>query len=421
MGNIAVGWDGVFAVRRGAKCHLVLTCWTWGVGVALQWCPEWACVAEGGVTVAACPDTSPPTQGVAAVTLGGPPCSGQPAPARAQGHRRVPRSASHRPPHLSQQASPDRGLGDQADSIETYLTQINHIPVLTAAQERAVAVRITAGRAAAHQLRGAPQATEQLGPQRRRDLSWVIQDGQRAKTDLVRANLWVVVSVASRYLASGMPLPDLIQEGNIALIRAVDKFDYTRGCPFSVYATPWIRGAMIQALYEQARPVRLPTSLIKLVNRWDRAHRELVDHLGRPPTTAQLATTIGVTPDSVVTLARYGQQPLSLEQVVEHHGAALVEELLRVGHPITGVEARAWAWWLRKQLQTVLASLSDTEASILRLRFGLDDGQPRTIDEISQAHHLTRGQVQHIQAHALARLRQHVHSATLRDYLTDDH
>ena len=390
----------------------MLTRWTWGVGVALRWCPELACLAEGGVTVAACPDTSPPAQGVVAVAPGG---------QQRSGHRRVPRVARHRPPGPPQQALPDRGLGDQADSIETYLTQINHIAPLTAAQEGGLGVRITAGRTAAHQLRGAPQTTAHLGPQQRRDLSRMIQDGEQAKTDLVQANLRVVVAVASRYLASGMPLPDLIQEGNIALIRAVDKFDYTRGCPFSVYATHWIRYAMTQALYEQARPVRLPVSLAKLINRWERAHRELVDHLGRPPTTAQLATTIGVTPDAVVTIARYGQQPLSLDHVAEHHGDALVEEFLRAGHPITGVETRAWAWLRRKQLQTVLASLSDAEASILRLRFGLHDGQPRTINQISQAHHLTRRQVRHIQTHALARLRHPAHSATLHDYLTDDH
>ena len=210
-----------------------------------------------------------------------------------------------------------------------------------------------------------------------------------------------------------MPLLDLIQEGNLGLVRAAERFDYTRGCPFSVYATYWIRHAIIQALVDQARVVRLPAHLIKLINRWGCVHRDLVRHLGRKPTPDELANKMGLNRDDVLDIQRYAQEPISLDQALEEHGDALVEEFLRVSQTITGLEVIS-ATLVQTQIHTALATLSEGEASIIRLRFGLLDGQPRTIEEISRAQGLSRRQIRQIEAQAITRLRR---CGVLRDRL----
>jgi len=309
----------------------------------------------------------------------------------------------------------DAHLTTSADSLRVYLNQIGKIALLTAAQEVELAKRVEAGLYAAERLRWAENSTENLSRRLRRDLRWIVRDGQRATNHLLEANLRLVVSVAKRYTGRGLALLDLIQEGNLGLIRAVEKFDYTKGFKFSTYATWWIRQAITRGIADQARTIRIPVHTIEVINKLGRIHRELRG-LGREPTPAELATEMGATPDRVLEIRRHAREAISLDQAVGEWGDRQLGELLEDSEavdPIDVVSVRL----LADQLQSVLATLSEREAGVVRLRFGLIDGQPRTLDEIGQVYGVTREHVRQIESKTMCKLRHPSRSGFLRDYL----
>ena len=314
------------------------------------------------------------------------------------------------------QARRDADLTVAADSVRTYLTQIARIALLTAEQEVTLAKRVEAGLYAAERIHQTQDSTQKLSPELRRDLRSIVRDGERAKTHLLEANLRLVVSVAKRYTGRGMPLLDLIQEGNFGLIRAVEKFDYTRGFKFSTYATWWIRQAITRAMADQARTIRIPVHMVEVINKLMRIRRELLQDLGREPTSGELATEMDLTPDQVVEIQRYAREPLSLDQPIGEEGDCPLGDFIHDSQAVIAVDAVSFTL-LRGHLQSILATLSKREASIVRLRFGLTDGQPRTLDEIGQAHGVTREHVRQIETRTLAKLRHPARSWLLRDYL----
>jgi len=307
-------------------------------------------------------------------------------------------------------------LGPSVDSVRAYLNQIGTIALLTAEQEVALAKRIEAGLYAAYRLRHADEWAQGLSPQLCRDLRWIARDGQRAKNHLLEANLRLVVSMAKRYTGRGLPLLDLIQEGNLGLIRAVEKFDYTKGYKFSTYATWWIRQALTRAIADQARSIRLPVHLTETINRMQCLRRELLYDLGREPTCPELAQHLGLTTDRVRQMQHYQREPLSLDQPVGDDHETRLGDFLEDDQAVVPFEAVS-ARLLGDQLRCVLATLSEREAGIARLRFGLTDGQPRTLDEIGQIYDLTRERIRQIHTQTLAKLRHHARAHPLRDYL----
>ncbi len=308
-----------------------------------------------------------------------------------------------------------------ADPLRTYLGQIGRAALLTADQEVDLASRIEAGVYAAERLRrsdvpGAAGSTEEVPPQLRRDLKWIVRDGERARTRLLEANLRLVVSVAKRYAGRGMAFLDLIQEGNLGLIRAVEKFDYTKGYKFSTYATWWIRQAISRGLAEQARTVRLPVHLVEIINRHNRLHRELLQQLGREPTAHELADALDVTVDKVLDIQQHAREPLSLDQAVGDEGDSQLGDFIEDSAAVVAVDVVNFAL-LQDQLDQVLATLSVREAGIIRLRYGLSDGRPRTLDEIGQVYGVTRERIRQIEAKTMTKLRHPARSRSLRDYL----
>ena len=304
-----------------------------------------------------------------------------------------------------------------ADLVRVYLQQIGKVPLLTAAEEVELARRIEAGLYADERLHRNEHSTEKLSPQLRRDLRWIVGDGQRAKTHLLEANLRLVVSMAKRYTGLGMPLLDLIQEGNLGLIRAVEKFDYTKGYKFSTYATWWIRQAITRAIADQVRTIRMPVHIIEMINKLGRTERELRQDLGRQPTCEELAKEMALPPDKVRELQRYAQEPISLDQTIGTEDDLQLGDLIEDDQAVVAVDAVSFTL-LQDQLQSVLAtSLSECEASIVRLRFGLTDGQPRTLDEISRMYRVTRERIRQLEIKTMAKLRRHCQSELLRSYL----
>jgi len=307
-------------------------------------------------------------------------------------------------------------LALSADSVRMYLKQISKVALLTAEEEVDLARRIEAGLYAAERVRRSAGGTETLSAQLRRDLRWIVRDGKRAKTHLLEANLRLVVSVAKRYTGLGMPFLDLIQEGNVGLIRAVEKFDYTKGFKFSTYAIWWIRQAISRVMGDQARTIRIPVHMMEVINTLRRIQRALLQDLGRDPTPEELAMQMDISPGKVLEIQHYAREPLSLDQTIGDEGDSPLGDFIEDSKAVDAVDALAFTL-LQQQLQSVLATLSEREAGIIRLRFGLTDGQPRTWDQISRVYGVTRERIRQIENKAMAKLRHPSRSEALRDYL----
>jgi RNA polymerase primary sigma factor len=303
-----------------------------------------------------------------------------------------------------------------ADSVRVYLKQIGKIALLSAEEEVELAKRIEAGLYAAERVRRAEGVTGNLAPQLRRDLRWIARDGQRAKNHLLEANLRLVVSLAKRHVGRGMALLDLIQEGNLGLIHAVEKFDYTKGCKFSTYATWWIRQAISRAMAEQARTIRIPVHMVEVINKLGRLTRELLLDLGREPTPQELATQMDITAEAVLEIQHYAREPLSLDQTIGEEGDSQLGDFIEDSQAVVALDAVSFIL-LQDHLQSVLTTLSEREAGIVRLRFGLTDGKPRTLDQIAQVYGITRERIRQIEVKTMAKLRHSSRSQPLRGYL----
>ncbi len=314
------------------------------------------------------------------------------------------------------QARKDAEMTASADSVRAYLKQIGKVALLNAEEEVDLAKRIEAGLYAAERLRQADEANEKLALQARRDLRWIVRDGERAKNHLLEANLRLVVSLAKRYTGRGMAFLDLIQEGNLGLIRAVEKFDYTKGYKFSTYATWWIRQAITRAMADQARTIRIPVHMVEVINKLGRIQRELLQDLGREPTPEELAKEMDITPDKVLEIQQYAREPISLDQTIGDEGDSQLGDFIEDSEAVVAVDAVSFTL-LQDQLQSVLQTLSEREAGVVKLRFGLTDGQPRTLDEIGQVYGVTRERIRQIESKTMSKLRHPSRSQVLRDYL----
>ena len=320
---------------------------------------------------------------------------------------------------MGEQAGTDAELtaasDTDTDSVSAYLRRVGKVELLGAAHEVELAKRIEAGLYAAHRLHCAQPPARTFDPQLRRELCWIVHDGQRAKNHLVEANLRLVVSLAKRYTGRGLALLDLIQEGNLGLIRAVEKFDYTKGFKFSTYATWWIRKSLIRALADQSRTIRLPARIVDRLNQLARLRLDLRHDLGREPTTAELADAMGTTPEKLRQIRRYAREPISLDQPLGDRGRSQFADLIEDEQASAALETAA-VGSLQDRLRSVLATVPAREADVLRLRYGLPDGRPRTLDEISRLHGTSRKRIREIESHAMALLREPERYDQLRDY-----
>ena len=314
------------------------------------------------------------------------------------------------------QARRDAELTASADSVRAYLKQIGKVALLNAEEEVDLAKRVEGGLYAAEKMRQLREAGAEVPMQLRRDLNWVRRDGEKAKNHLLGANLRLVVSLAKRYTGRGMAFLDLIQEGNLGLIRAVEKFDYTKGFKFSTYATWWIRQAITRAMADQARTIRIPVHMVEVINKLGRIQRELLQDLGREPTPEELAKEMDITPDKVLEIQQYAREPISLDQTIGDEGDSQLGDFIEDSEAVVAVDAVSFTL-LQDQLQAVLQTLSEREAGVVRLRFGLTDGQPRTLDEIGQVYGVTRERIRQIESKTMSKLRHPSRSQVLRDYL----
>ncbi|MGQ4614961.1 RNA polymerase sigma factor [Nocardia sp. R7R-8] len=314
------------------------------------------------------------------------------------------------------QARKDAELTASADSVRAYLKQIGKVALLNAEEEVELAKRIEAGLYAAEKVREFAEQGEKLPVAMRRDFNWIVRDGNRAKNHLLEANLRLVVSLAKRYTGRGMAFLDLIQEGNLGLIRAVEKFDYTKGYKFSTYATWWIRQAITRAMADQARTIRIPVHMVEVINKLGRIQRELLQDLGREPTPEELAKEMDITPEKVLEIQQYAREPISLDQTIGDEGDSQLGDFIEDSEAVVAVDAVSFTL-LQDQLQSVLETLSEREAGVVRLRFGLTDGQPRTLDEIGQVYGVTRERIRQIESKTMSKLRHPSRSQVLRDYL----
>jgi len=303
--------------------------------------------------------------------------------------------------------------GATADPVKDYLKQIGKVPLLNAEQEVDLAKRIEAGLFAEEKLAETP---ESLSRDLRMDLEWIAEDGRRAKDHLLEANLRLVVSLAKRYTGRGMLFLDLIQEGNLGLIRAVEKFDYTKGYKFSTYATWWIRQAITRAMADQARTIRIPVHMVEVINKLARVQRQMLQDLGREPTPEELAVELDMTPEKVVEVQKYGREPISLHTPLGEDGDSEFGDLIEDSEAIQPGEAVSFAL-LQEQLHSVLDTLSEREAGVVSMRFGLTDGQPKTLDEIGKVYGVTRERIRQIESKTMSKLRHPSRSQVLRDYL----
>jgi len=302
--------------------------------------------------------------------------------------------------------------GATADPVKDYLKQIGKVPLLNAEQEVELAKRIEAGLFAEEKL----NAPGRLGKKLQRDLEWIAEDGRRAKNHLLEANLRLVVSLAKRYTGRGMLFLDLIQEGNLGLIRAVEKFDYTKGYKFSTYATWWIRQAITRAMADQARTIRIPVHMVEVINKLARVQRQMLQDLGREPTPEELARELDMTPEKVVEVQKYGREPISLHTPLGEEGDSEFGDLIEDSEAIVPADAVSFTL-LQEQLESVLDTLSDREAGVVRMRFGLTDGQAKTLDEIGKVYGVTRERIRQIESKTMSKLRHPSRSQVLRDYL----
>ena len=303
--------------------------------------------------------------------------------------------------------------GATADPVRDYLKQIGKVPLLTARQEVELAKRIEAGLFAEEKLAGGGGV---LRAGQSIELEEVAEDGRRAKDHLVQANLRLVVSLARRYTGRGMLFLDLIQEGNLGLIRGVEKFDYTRGYKFSTYATWWIRQAITRAMAEQSRTIRLPVHMVEIIGRLARVQRQLLQDLGREPSPAELAAGLDMTPEKVIEVQKYAREPISLHIPLGEDGDSELGDLIEDSEAIEPGEAVSFIL-LQEQVHAVLGMLSEREAGVVSLRFGLADGQPKTLDEIGKVYGVTRERIRQIESKIMSKLRHPSRSNLLRDYL----
>ena len=302
--------------------------------------------------------------------------------------------------------------GATADPVKDYLKQIGKVALLNAEQEVELAKRIEAGLFAEEKL----AASTALEPKLRRELEWIAQDGRRAKNHLLEANLRLVVSLAKRYTGRGMLFLDLIQEGNLGLIRAVEKFDYTKGYKFSTYATWWIRQAITRAMADQARTIRIPVHMVEVINKLARVQRQMLQDLGREPTPEELAKELDMTPEKVVEVQKYGREPISLHTPLGEDGDSEFGDLIEDSEAVVPADAVSFTL-LQEQLHQVLDTLSEREAGVVSMRFGLTDGQPKTLDEIGKVYGVTRERIRQIESKTMSKLRHPSRSQVLRDYL----
>ena len=314
------------------------------------------------------------------------------------------------------QARKDAELTASADSVRAYLKQIGKVALLNAEQEVSLAQRIEAGLYANHKFEELKASNTKLSPAQSRDLRSIARDGRKAKNHLLEANLRLVVSLAKRYTGRGMAFLDLIQEGNLGLIRAVEKFDYTKGYKFSTYATWWIRQAITRAMADQARTIRIPVHMVEVINKLVRIKRELLQDLGREPTPEELAREMDITEDKVLEIQQYAREPISLDQTIGDEGDSQLGDFIEDSEAVVAVDAVSFTL-LQDQLQDVLKTLTEREAGVVRLRFGLTDGMPRTLDEIGQVYGVTRERIRQIESKTMSKLRHPSRSQVLRDYL----
>lgn len=302
--------------------------------------------------------------------------------------------------------------GATADPVKDYLKQIGKVALLNAAEEVELAMRIEAGLFASEKL----SVEKNLPKKLERELKWVARDGQRAKSHLLGANLRLVVSLAKRYTGRGMQFLDLIQEGNLGLIRAVEKFDYTKGFKFSTYATWWIRQAITRAMADQARTIRIPVHMVEVINKLARVQRQMLQDLGREPTPEELSRELDMTPEKVIEVQKYGREPISLHTPLGEDGDSEFGDLIEDTEAVVPADAVGFTM-LQQQLEQLLDSLSEREAGVIRMRFGLGDGMPKTLDQIGDTFGVTRERIRQIESKTMAKLRHPSRSQQLRDYL----
>ncbi len=302
--------------------------------------------------------------------------------------------------------------GATADPVKDYLKQIGKVPLLNAEMEVELAKRIEAGLFSEEKL----SKGGKISPKMLDELQWISEDGRRAKNHLLEANLRLVVSLAKRYTGRGMLFLDLIQEGNLGLIRAVEKFDYTKGYKFSTYATWWIRQAITRAMADQARTIRIPVHMVEVINKLARVQRQMLQDLGREPTPEELAKELDMTPEKVIEVQKYGREPISLHTPLGEDGDSEFGDLIEDSEAIVPADAVSFTL-LQEQLHAVLDTLSEREAGVVSMRFGLTDGQPKTLDEIGKVYGVTRERIRQIESKTMSKLRHPSRSQVLRDYL----
>ena len=307
--------------------------------------------------------------------------------------------------------APLDSAGISTDLVRAYLKEIGKTPLLTAAQEVELSQQIEAGLFATHKL-----TQQKLSAALQKDLQWLVRDGEKAKQHLLEANLRLVVSIAKRYLGRGMLFLDLIQEGNLGLIRAVEKFDYTKGFKFSTYATWWIRQAITRAMADQARTIRIPVHMVEQINKLTRLQRELLQTLGREATPEELAAELDLGVEKVLEIQRYAREPVSLQSVIGDENDSSLGDFIEDADAPVAVDVVSYAM-MQEQLHDVLTTLSERESAVVKMRFGLTDGEPKTLDEIGREFGLTRERIRQIESKTLSKLRHPSRSQALRDYL----